>query len=75
MSPSAMDLDAPASEQQNSISPPTLYPAKDLHFDKYVDPQPDGYRTAKSRGSGQAAIVIDNGNSTLGIMACIPQKY
>ncbi|TGO63162.1 hypothetical protein BOTNAR_0104g00100 [Botryotinia narcissicola] len=48
---------------RNSIPPPTLYPAKDLHFDKYVEPQPDGYRTAKSRGSGQAAIVIDNGSS------------
>lgn len=69
MSPSAMDLDAPASEQQNSLPPPTLYPAKDLHFDKYLEPQPDGYQKAKSRGSDQAAIVIDNGNFVPRIIA------
>lgn len=60
-----MDIDLPAPEMQKSIplSPPTLYPAKDLHFDKYVEPQPDGYQKAKSQESDQAAIVIDNGNS------------
>ncbi|KAG4027104.1 hypothetical protein MFRU_033g00740 [Monilinia fructicola] len=65
MSPSAMDIDLPASELQKSTttSPPTIYPAKDIHFDKYVEPQPDGYQKAKSRESGQAAIVIDNGSS------------
>ncbi|PQE17950.1 putative ARP5-Actin-related protein [Rutstroemia sp. NJR-2017a WRK4] len=63
MAPSATGHEAPASEQQNVVPPPTLYSAKEVHFEKYVAPQSDGYRKAKARGPGQAAIVIDNGSS------------
>jgi actin-related protein 5 len=62
MAPSATDLSAQTSEPQNALPPPKLYTPREIHFEKYLDAQTDGYRQAKSRGPGRAAIVIDNGN-------------
>jgi actin-related protein 5 len=61
MAPSAVDVPMPDAESQTAIPPPQLYAPKELHFEKYLDVQPDGYRRAVSRPAGEAAIVIDNG--------------
>ena len=63
MAPSAIDQSAQASEPQNIVPPPKLYTPREIHFEKYLDSQPDGYQKAVSRGPERAAIVIDNGNS------------
>lgn len=44
------------------IKPPQLYPVKEAHFERFLEPQPEGYQRAVARGRGNAAIVIDNGN-------------
>ena len=62
MAPSAIDPSAQASEPQNALPPPKLFTPREIHFEKYLDVQADGYRLAKSRGPERAAIVIDNGN-------------
>jgi len=59
MAPSATGVAVQAPE--TTISPPKLYPAKEARFEKFIEPQNDGYRQAKSRGSERTAIVIDNG--------------
>ena len=59
MAPSAT---GPATQAPEiTFTPPKLYPAKEARFEKYIEPQHDGYRQAKSRGPERAAIVIDNG--------------
>lgn len=50
-------------EPENNVPPPQLYPPREAHFEKFIEPQPDGYQKAKSRGGDRAAIVIDNGSS------------
>ncbi|RDW63891.1 putative ARP5-actin-related protein [Coleophoma crateriformis] len=64
MAPSAIEPPAQAS-QQPAASPPTLYPAKEAQFERYVEPESDGYAKASSMGPGGAAIVIDNGSSSI----------
>jgi len=61
MAPSAIQPSAQGTELQDAVPPPKLYPPREAHFEKYIEPKSDGYRKAKSRGSGKAAIVIDNG--------------
>ncbi|KAF4634140.1 hypothetical protein G7Y89_g3957 [Cudoniella acicularis] len=63
MAPSAIETAPQASEPESSIPPPKLYPPREAHFEKFIEPQPDGYRKAVSRGPDRAAIVIDNGSS------------
>jgi actin-related protein 5 len=67
MAPSAIDPSTSAQglETQNVLSPPQLYTPREIHFEKYLGNQPDGYRQAVSRGPERAAIVIDNGNTPL----------
>ncbi len=62
MAPSAIDPPAQGPSQSAVTSPPRLYPVKEAHFEKFLEPQPDGYEQAVSRGSSNVAIVIDNGN-------------
>lgn len=62
MAPSAIYSPAQESGEPSVIKPPRLYPVKEAHFDKYLEPQPEGYQRAVARGPGQAAIIIDNGN-------------
>lgn len=65
MAPSAVESCTQASEAQNAIQPPHLYTPRELHFEKFLDVQADGYQKAVSRGPGRAAIVIDNGSPPL----------
>lgn len=60
MAPSAIDPPA-QSTLQPAASPPTLYPAKEAQFERYIEPESNGYAKASSMGPGGAAIVIDNG--------------
>jgi hypothetical protein len=59
MSPSAMDIDPPTTEAP--LAPPKTYPAREAYFEEFIQPRPDGYQKAISRGVDNAAIVIDNG--------------
>jgi hypothetical protein len=64
MAPSA--IDTPMSGQgrlEQVVNPPKLYQVREAHFERYLEPQPDGYRKARARSSGDTAIVIDNGMS------------
>ncbi|PMD54206.1 actin-like ATPase domain-containing protein [Hyaloscypha bicolor E] len=63
MAPSAIDTPMHDAEPENNVPPPQLYPPREAHFEKFIEPQPDGYQKAKSRGGDRAAIVIDNGSS------------
>ncbi|KAL3420150.1 chromatin remodeling complex subunit (actin) [Phlyctema vagabunda] len=66
MAPSAIEpVATQASEQQNAVPPPTLYPAKETHYRRFIDSESHGYQEAVSRGPGGAAIVIDNGSSSI----------
>lgn len=64
MAPSAIDPSAEASPQ-SGVPPPKLYTPRELHYESYLDRQPDGYQKAVSRGPERAAIVIDNGLTPL----------
>ena len=65
MAPSAtMDTPMQVAEPENIVPPAQLYHPREAHFEKFIEPRPDGYQKAKSRGGDRAAIVIDNGIST-----------
>ncbi len=72
MAPMALDEPVPRREAWKSLPPPTIYPAKEARFEKYITPQRDGYETARAQPAGRAAIVIDNGTSSspAGIASC-----
>jgi actin-related protein 5 len=61
MAPSATDPTVENVRQQPVISPPHLFNVSEAHFETYLAPQPDGYEKARSRGTSNTAIVIDNG--------------
>ncbi|TVY22718.1 Actin-like protein [Lachnellula hyalina] len=63
MAPSATGPASQAGEPQSFLPPPTTYPPREAHFERFIDTQPDGYEKAVSRGPGRTAIVIDNGSS------------
>ncbi|KAH8751412.1 hypothetical protein F5882DRAFT_369114 [Hyaloscypha sp. PMI_1271] len=63
MAPSAIDTPMHDAEPEDNVPPPQLYPPREAHFEKFIEPRPDGYQKAKSRGGDRAAIVIDNGSS------------
>jgi actin-related protein 5 len=63
MAPSAIYSLTQETGQPSVIKPPQTYPVKEAHFEKYLEPQPEGYQRAVARGPGNTAIVIDNGNS------------
>lgn len=45
------------------LSPPTLYPVKEVKFEKPIAVQQDGREKALQQPADSAAIVIDNGTS------------
>lgn len=47
------------------LSPPTVYPVKELKFEKATPVQADGREKALQQPDDSAAIVIDNGSSFL----------
>jgi actin-related protein 5 len=62
MAPSATDPIATAFDRQSPIPPPQLYPVREAHYEKFIEPQGSSdYSRAKQRDG--AAIVIDNGTS------------
>ena len=61
MAPSAIYSLTQETGQPSVIKPPQTYPVKEAHFEKYLEPQPEGYQRAVARGPGNTAIVIDNG--------------
>jgi actin-related protein 5 len=61
MAPSAIDTAMQDVEPENNIPPAQLFPPRDAHFEKFIEPRPDGYQKAKLRSNDRAAIVIDNG--------------
>ncbi|KAK4193879.1 putative actin-related protein 5 [Podospora australis] len=65
MAPSAIDETVSRRDAWKVLPPPTLYPVKEARFEKYVPPQTDGRERALAQPEGQAAIVIDNGSSTV----------
>ncbi|KAK0637343.1 ARP5-like protein [Bombardia bombarda] len=65
MAPSAIDDPVSRREALRNLPPPTLYPVKEARFEKYIPPQVDGHERALAQPGGKAAIVIDNGSSTV----------
>ncbi|KAK7704623.1 Actin-related protein 5 [Diaporthe eres] len=66
MAPSAIYEPLPATKgPREDLPPPTTYPVKDLKFEKIIPPQPDGREKALQQPEGSAAIVIDNGSSSV----------
>jgi actin-related protein 5 len=63
MAPSATENGNLSQGQPQALPPPQLYPVKEAHFERYIEPQTDGYRKAVGLGPNGAAIVIDNGAS------------
>ncbi|KAK4112300.1 ARP5-like protein [Canariomyces notabilis] len=65
MAPSATDDIVSRREAWKQLPPPTVYPVKEARFEKYLPPQVDGRERALAQPPGQAAIVIDNGSSSV----------
>jgi actin-related protein 5 len=64
MAPSAIDQPAAtASTVAKTYPPATIFPVKETRFEKFIEPQEDGRKRALEH-SGDAALVIDNGNSS-----------
>ncbi|GAB0131552.1 hypothetical protein EsDP_00000018 [Epichloe bromicola] len=64
MAPSAVDEPKQTGPLDRDIPPPKLFPVKETRFEEYIEPQSDGYKKALEQPD-QAAIVIDNGSSTV----------
>ncbi|KAK4134364.1 ARP5-like protein [Trichocladium antarcticum] len=65
MAPSAIDETVSRREAWMSLPPPTLHPVREAKFEKYLPPQVDGRERALAQPEGQAAIIIDNGSSSV----------
>ena len=74
MAPSAISSLTHETELPSVVKPPRLYPVKEAHFEKYLEPQPEGYQRAVTRGPGIAAIVIDNGNCEYPLLQILLRK-
>ncbi len=66
MAPSAIDNGATApaaaiAANQQELPPRHTYPVSEMRFEKYIEPQPEGYAQASTRDASTTAIVIDNG--------------
>jgi actin-related protein 5 len=62
---SVMDDTSSRREVWKNLPSPTLYPVKEVKFDKYTTPQADGHERALTLPPGGAAIVVDNGEETV----------
>lgn len=61
MAPSATDEQPAAAQPEEKTYPPAkIYPVTETRFEKYVAPDSEGRKRALEQ-SGNAAIVIDNG--------------
>ena len=61
MAPMALDEPVLQPGPKADLPPPTVYPVKEVHFEKFISPQHDGREKALAQPEGSAAIVIDNG--------------
>ena len=61
MAPMALDEPVLQPGPKADLPPPTVYPVKEVRFEKYITPQHDGREKALAQPEGNAAIVIDNG--------------
>jgi actin-related protein 5 len=59
MAPSAVDEPKQIRPEERTYPPAKIFPMKETRFEKFIEPQADGYRKAFEHGN--AAIVIDNG--------------
>lgn len=60
MAPSAIDDRVPQAPHEKTYPPAKIFPVKETKFEKFIEPQTDGYKRALEQ-PGNAAIVIDNG--------------
>jgi len=63
MAPSAIDTPMQDAEPEKTFPPPQVFLPREAHFERFIEPRPDGYQKAKSRGNERATIVIDNGTN------------
>jgi actin-related protein 5 len=75
MAPSAIDTPMQDAEPDNNFPPPRLYSPREAHFEKFIEPRPDGYQKARSRGGERVAIVIDNGNAISSLRGQLEHIY
>lgn len=61
MAPSAIDDPKQPRPDEKAYPPANIFPVKETRFEKYIEPQADGYKKAFEQHKGNAAIVIDNG--------------
>lgn len=61
MAPMALDEPLLQRGPKADLPPPTVYPAKEVRFEKFISPQHDGREKALAQPEGTATIVIDNG--------------
>ncbi|KAL7789472.1 actin-like protein [Trichoderma ceciliae] len=64
MAPSAIDERVPRPPQEKTYPPAKIFPVKETRLEKFIEPQTDGRKRALEQ-PGNAAIVIDNGSSTV----------
>ncbi|KAH6660705.1 putative chromatin remodeling complex subunit [Truncatella angustata] len=70
MAPSAIDPPAQVLgelpiRREKTYPAARIFPVKEVRFEKYTPPQPDGREKALAQPAGSAAIVIDNGSSAV----------
>ncbi|KAL2023080.1 hypothetical protein VTK56DRAFT_3990 [Thermocarpiscus australiensis] len=65
MAPSATEDTVSRRDGWKNLPPPTVYPVREAKFERYLPPQIDGRERALAQPEGQAAIVIDNGSSSV----------
>ncbi|KAF5123785.1 Actin-like protein arp5 [Metarhizium anisopliae] len=65
MAPSAIDDPKQPRPDGKAYPPANIFPVKETRFEKYIEPQADGYKKAFEQHKGNAAIVIDNGSSAI----------
>jgi actin-related protein 5 len=64
MAPSAVDQLAAAPPDNRAYPPANIFPVKETRFEKFIEPDSDGYKRAREQPGG-AALVIDNGSSAV----------
>ncbi|KHN98206.1 Actin-like protein [Metarhizium album ARSEF 1941] len=62
MAPSAIDDPKQRRPDEKAYPAANIFPVKETRFEKYIEPQADGYKKALEQHGGDAAIVIDNGS-------------
>ena len=72
MAPSAIEEPAAAAPPERTYPPAKIFPVKEIKFESFTAPQPDGRKKALSHSD--AAIVIDNGKSPVCAKSARPRR-